>query len=83
MILNLFGVAFAIAAIVLYSIDIAFIGLWCDDDDYWYLVLVSVENVVSAVQKVMMSVKKEGFIYFTESLKSYYLQTYISRTLQN
>lgn len=105
MILNLFGVAFAIAAIVLYSIDIALIGLWwmCDDDDYSFqyntpspdekiimekclegkaLVLVSVENVVSAVQKVV-ECKKEGFIYFTESLKSYYLQTYISRTPQN
>ncbi|XP_073341832.1 uncharacterized protein [Pagrus major] len=36
-ILNLFGVAFAIAAIILYSLDIAFIGLWwmCNDyDDY-------------------------------------------------
>ncbi|XP_008286914.1 transmembrane protein 176B-like [Stegastes partitus] len=38
-VLNLAGVAFAIAAIVLYSINIAHIDLWwyCDhDDDYWY-----------------------------------------------
>ncbi|XP_076594233.1 uncharacterized protein LOC143325185 [Chaetodon auriga] len=34
--LNLAGVGFAIAAIILYSIDIALMNLWwmCDDDDY-------------------------------------------------
>lgn len=93
MILNLFGVAFAIAAIVLYSIDIALIGLWwmCDDDDYSFqyntpspdekiimekclegkaLVLVSVENVVSAVQKVVtMSVKKRALFILQKVLK--------------
>lgn len=37
-ILNLAGVAFAIAAIVLYSINLANIWLWgmCRDDDYYY-----------------------------------------------
>ncbi|XP_019130736.2 membrane-spanning 4-domains subfamily A member 8 [Larimichthys crocea] len=37
-ILNLAGVAFAIAAIILYSLNIAEIGLWwmCGSDDYYY-----------------------------------------------
>lgn len=50
MILNLFGVLFAIAAIVLYSIDLAITSLWwlCNDDyhDYYDTTWSPAENVI-------------------------------------
>lgn len=57
MILNLFGVLFAIAAIVLYSIDLALQSLWwlCNDDYQGYY-----DTTRSPAENVLMEKCYEG-----------------------
>lgn len=65
-ILNLCGVAFAITAIVLYSINLANAGYWwmCEGNDYWYDRQTSTPSPdKAAVQKICMEATHVSMIF--------------------